>query len=135
MRTEIYQQFAIVASDSAQQLADQLNAKLYELRDKNPVVTFEGLIARISYDETTRIKDCIQDDYYERGVRLSCQDCPLFSPVLKRDGTEDKRIKWGDCPHKEFGRTYRDSSACDKLFQMINSGEVRLCLADSIEEK
>lgn len=47
MRSRSYQQYAIVAADSAQTLTEQLNAKLIELRDKNPTVTFEGLIARI----------------------------------------------------------------------------------------
>ena len=51
MRIQSYQQFAIVSGDSAQSLTEQLNAKLRELKDKDPVVTFEGLIARISYVE------------------------------------------------------------------------------------
>ena len=46
------QQFAIVAADSAQQLTDQLNEKLRELRDKSPTVTFDGMIARIQYTES-----------------------------------------------------------------------------------
>ena len=41
MRFESFQQFAIVAADSAQQLSEQLNEKLYELRTKRPQVTFE----------------------------------------------------------------------------------------------
>lgn len=49
MRRESFQQFAIVAADSAQQLTEQLNAKLFELRNRRPQVTFDGLIARISY--------------------------------------------------------------------------------------
>lgn len=130
MRSESFQQFAIVASDSAQVLTEKLNAKLYELRHKNPTVTFDGLIARISYTETTEECEDLTDEYRLKGVNLSCQDCPLFQPIKKADGTEDKRIKWGDCEHAHMGRTLRDKGACDKLFQMINSGEVRLCLAE-----
>lgn len=130
MRRESFQQFAIVASDSAQILTEKLNAKLYELRHKNPTVTFDGLIARISYTETTEGCEDLTDEYRLKGVNLSCQDCPLFQPIKKADGTEDKRIKWGDCIHAHMGRTSRDKGACDKLFQMINSGEVRLCLAE-----
>ena len=131
MKSESYQQFAIVASDSAQVLSEKLNAKLYELRHKQPTVTFDGMIARISYYETVETCEDLRDEYALKGVRLTCQDCPLFSPIRKADGTEDHRVKWGDCDHAHLGRTYRDAAACDRLFQMINSGEVRLCLREN----
>lgn len=130
MRRESYQQFAIVAADSAQELTDRLNAEMFRLKNKRPTVTFEGLIARISYTEYSEIIESLSDVYKGEGINLKCQDCPVFAPILKSDGTADARIKWGDCPYCEFGRTSRDSAACDKLFKMINSGEVRLCLAE-----
>ena len=113
MRNESYQQFAIVAADSAQQLTDQLNQKLYELRDKRPQVTFEGLIARISYSESVSIPEDLVDQYELAGVRLRCGACPFFEPRRKR--------------------TSRESGACNRLFEMLNSGEVRLCLTESEE--
>ena len=130
MRSESYQQYAIVAADSAQSLTDQLNAKLYELRKKHPVVTFEGLTARICYSESFDVCESWHDEWSERGVNLTCQDCPLFEPLRTMKGSEDRRAKWGDCIHGYHGRTTRTSRACDKLFQMIDSGEVRLCLAE-----
>ena len=133
MRNESYQQFAIVAADSAQQLTEQLNQKLYELRDKRPQVTFEGLIARISYSESVSIPESLVDQYELAGVKLSCGACPFFEPRQNRDGLKDKRAKWGACPCAPFGKTTKDSSACERLFEMINSGEVRLCLAESEE--
>jgi len=128
MKCTSYQQFAIVTADSAQTLTDQLNAKLIELADKSPTVTFEGMIARISYTVSRKTLETLGDEYEERGVRLSCQDCPLYEPILKADGTIDQRIKWGNCPEALYGRTCRDAAACEKLFQMMNSGEVKLCL-------
>ena len=133
MRQESYQQFAIVAADSAQTLTDQLNAKLRELADKNPTVTFEGLIARIRYEERRTVPEDLGEEYELQGVRLTCQDCPFFEPILKADGTVDGRMKWGDCPHTESGRVFRDSRACTRLYQMLSSGEVRLCLSSVIE--
>ena len=130
MKRESYQQFAIVQGDSAQQLTDRLNAKLYELRKKRPAVTFEGLIARISYEEETVTPEDLTDEYRLKGVSLTCQDCPFFSPMLNRNGTPNRTAKRGDCPFAEYGMTRRDSSACDRLFQMINNGEVKLCLAE-----
>ena len=132
MVRESYLQFAIVTGDSAQLLTEQLNEKLRELSDKNPSVTFEGMIARISYTETITVCEDLRDEYEQEGIKITCQDCPFFKPITKADGSEDKRVKWGDCPHSQYsyGRTSRDSRACNKLFQMINSGEVRLCLGE-----
>lgn len=134
MKRESFQQFAIVAADSAQELTERLNAELFKLRDKRPQVTFEGMIARISYTEEIQIAETVSDDFEERGISLTCLDCPFFVPAMKSDGTPDGRAKWGGCPHSEMKRTERNRRACDKLFQMINSGEVRLCLPES-EEK
>ena len=129
MKRVSYQQFAIVAGDTAQSLTEQLNEKLIQLKDKNPKVTFEGLIARISYEESFDAPESLADEYEAQGVRLSCQDCPIFEPILKSDGSEDQRIKWGNCEYSNLGRTYRNSCACSRLFEMINNGEVTLCLA------
>lgn len=122
-----YQKFAIVQGDSAQSLTDQLNEQLYRLRDKHPVVTFEGMIARICYDETDYDPNPIEE---ETKIEIFCQDCPYFQPLLKADGTIDKRSRLGDCPYTKYKRTYRNSKPCEKLINDINSGEVKLCLAD-----
>ena len=122
-----YQKFAIVQADSAQSLTDQLNEQLYRLRDKHPVVTFEGMIARICYDETDYDPNPIEE---EAKIEIFCQDCPYFQPLLKADGTIDKRSRLGDCPYTKYKRTYRNSKPCEKLINDINSGEVKLCLAD-----
>ena len=133
MRQESYQQFAIVTADTAQQLSEQLNEKLYELRAKRPQVTFEGLIARISYSESVAIPEDLADQYELAGVRLRCGACPFFEPRLNMDGSEDKRAKRGACPCAPYGMTSRTSMVCNRLFEMLNSGEVRLCLAESEE--
>ena len=133
MRRESYQQFAIVAADSAQSLTEQLNAKLFELKGKRPNVTFEGFIARIEYfEEYSKCEDLI-DEYAEQGVRLTCQDCPFFKPLLNKNGTVNRAAKRGDCPFAEYGFTHRDAPACERLFLMLNNGEVKICLAESEE--
>ena len=128
MKSVSYQQYAIVAADSAHTLTERLNAKLYELRNKRPTVTFEGLIARILYEETDTSPETLEEEYEAQGVKLTCSDCPFFVPAVNRDGTEDRRAKWGGCPFTETRRACKDSIACDKLFQMLNDGEVRLCI-------
>jgi len=131
MISKSYQQYAIVAADSAQTLTEMLNAKLVELADKNPTVTFEGMIARIKYEERKNIPECLAEEYEAQGVRLTCEDCPMFVPTHKADGTIDQRAKWGGCPYNEHKRTSKCSRACDKLFEMLNSGEVQICLRDT----
>lgn len=128
MISRSYQQYAIVAADSAQQLTDQLNAKLIELRDKNPTVTFEGMIARIQYTESERIPETLAEEYELQGVELTCEDCPYFCPATKADGTIDRRAKWGGCHLSEYGSTDKRSRACEKLFEKLNKGEVKLCV-------
>ena len=130
MKRESFTQYSIVAADTAQRLSEQLNAEVYRLRHKQPTVTFEGLMARIAYTETDEEPEDVRDEYHLKGVQLTCQDCPFFEPIRKADGTEDRRVKIGDCSYKPLGRTFRDSMACDILFQKINNGEVRLCLAE-----
>lgn len=134
MRRESYQQYAIVKSDSARTFTDQLNAELRRLAEKKPVVTFtdaDPYLARISYIETEIIPESIRDEYRLEGVDFCCEDCPMFKPIMKTDGTEDRRVKYGGCRYAEFGRTYRTSAACEHLFRMMRSGEVKLCLAES----
>lgn len=124
-----YQKFAIVCGDSAQSLTDQLNEQLYKLRDKHPVVTFEGMIARICYEETDLDPEPVEEENKVQ-IKFTCQDCPYFIPVLKADGSLDQRSRKGSCPFTKYKVTTRDHEVCEKLLNNINDGEVKLCLAD-----
>ena len=130
MRYCTFKQYAIVAGDTTQELAEKLNAKLYELRNKSPDVTFDGLTARIAYQESEEEPETIAEEYQLRGVRLTCYDCPYFVPTLNLDGSENRRAKKGGCPFKEHRLTYKDKAACDRLFEMLNDGRISLCIAD-----
>ena len=129
MKVKSYEQFAIVAADSAQTLTEELNRKMIELADKKPKVAFEGLIARISYTVTEEFPESLVEEYEVQGVRLTCQDCPFFEQKINRDGSVDRRAKWGDCRaiNNDDILTYRDSPACEILFKKLNDGEVVLC--------
>lgn len=127
MKAQSIQQFAIVQSDSAPAFEEELNARMRDLSSKCPKVKFDGLTAYISYSETIRIPESLSDEYEEQGACFHCEDCPEFQTILKADGTEDKRLKYGECQYKEFGRTYKDSPACDMLYKLIQSGRIGLC--------
>ena len=133
MKTSVYEQFAIVKEDSAALFTAKLNEQIYALREYSPVVTFsdaDPLCAYIKYVASVSVPESLSEEYEEQGTRFLCAQCPFFKPVTKDDGSEDKRCKWGGCDHAEFGRTYKTSRACDKLYELIKEGDVKLCFLD-----
>lgn len=130
MYCKSFPQYSIVTGDSAGTFSEKLNAELRRLASKTPAVTFsecDPFLARISYSEV----------YFEEhetstapDLDLRCYDCPYFEPIIKADGTEDRRVKYGACRFAEFGRTYKTTRACDTLYKMFKNGEVRLCLSE-----
>ena len=130
MRVVTFQQFAIVQGNTAEQLTNRLNEKLYELREKDPSVTFEGLTARVSYYVTETEEDTPEAVSRRTGLNLKCKDCPFFEPLRKKDGTPDRRTTFGLCRFAAEGQTIASSKACTRLFDMINEREVKLCLTE-----
>ena len=126
MRRDSYQQFIIVADENPEALTEKLNEKLRELKEKRPQVTFEGMIARICYTEEVRVCESLEDEYALKGVSLTCQDCPFFEPLLNKNGSVNRTAKRGDCQFAEYGTTSRDRLACERLFKMLNRGEIKL---------
>lgn len=133
MKSQSIKQFAIVRSDSASDFEEQLNARMRELYDVNPevIITDNGtyLTAQISYKTTIEFEHK-EKDPAETGIRFTCQECPCFEPILKADGTEDNRVKYGGCKYAEYRRTYKDTYACPLLYKMITNGGVRLCFSE-----
>lgn len=127
MKAQSIQQFAIVQSDSAPAFEGELNARIRELSDRNPKVKFDGLTTYISYNETVRLPESLADMYELNGACFHCEDCPEFQAILKEDGTEDKRLKYGECQYAEMGRTRKDRVACDMLYKLIRDGRIGLC--------
>ena len=128
MRATSIPQFAIVKTDSATSFEESLNAKLRELHPKNPVVQFsetDPFLARISYTEQQQLPESNAE---KLAYSFRCEDCPMFSPMVRADGTEDQRYKYGECEYSEYGRTYKNSQCCDVLVKMIKDGRIGLCL-------
>lgn len=129
MKHSTYEQFAIVAADSAALFTQKLNEEIYRLRDYNPTVTFSESIpfyAHIKYIVNTNEPETISEASEAEGVSFVCMQCPYFHPVMKADETVDKRVKYGDCEFAELGRTYKTAPACDKLYKLIQDGDVKL---------
>ena len=136
MKCSSYDQYAIVSADTAALFQEQLNAEIFRLRDNNPVVrNFEPtptipFYAQIKYRVNEQTPETISEASEIEGVSFVCFQCPYFKPVLKEDGTPDKRVKYGDCPHAELGRVLKMQRACDKLYEVIKEGDVRLCFME-----
>ncbi len=135
MKRSSYEQFAIVHSDSASLFNEQLNAEIYRLKYNHPVVHFSESIpfyAQIKYTVTESVPESISEEYELQGVHFTCAQCPYFEPDKNADGTVDRRYKKGNCNHpdNEYGRTFKDSPACDRLHELINEGSVKVCFTD-----
>lgn len=133
MKRSCYEQFAIVYSDSAPSFNKQLNEEILRLRDNDPVVKFSESIpfyAQIKYTVNTETPETIAEASAVEGVRFVCAQCPYFKAPLKDDGTEDRRCKYGDCKHTELGRTFKNTPACDKLYELISEGGIKICFMD-----
>ena len=133
MKRSSYEQFAIVHADSASLFNQQLNEEIRRLKDNSPVVHFSESIpfyAQIKYRVNENTPETISEASEVEGVHFVCAQCPYFQPILKADETEDKRCKFGDCPHAELGRVLKKAPACDKLYELINEGSVKLCFIE-----
>ena len=133
MKHSVYQQFATIQEDSASLFDARLNEKVLELRDKNPKVTFSEHIpfyAHITYTVDKDAPETIAEASAVEGVSFVCFQCPYFKPALREDGEVDKRVKWGGCEHTELGRTLKTQPACERLYELIKEGDVKLCFMD-----
>lgn len=133
MRNRSVKQFAIVQGDSAQSFTKALNEKLIELEGRDVSIDFyeNFLGARIYWNEKIgEAPDCIEEEYEMIGAGFKCRQCPMYQVPLKADGSEDGRTKFGKCILKGYARVCGTQRACEKLYDMIQSEEVQLCLAD-----
>ena len=130
MRSSSYDQFAIVQADSATLFEQELNEAIRRLKDYNPMVKFSESIpfyAYVKYRVNENIPETISEASEIEGVRFVCAQCPYFKPVLREDGEVDKRVKYGDCEYAELGRVLRKAPACDRCYEAIKEGSVKLC--------
>lgn len=126
-------QFAIVTGDSAHDFSDALNKKLLELEGKDITIDFyeNFLGARIYWTEQIGEEpENIQEEYELVGAGFKCRQCPMFLETLKADGTHDARAKYGRCIDRNYAKVAADKCACEQLYQMIQEGDIVLCLAE-----
>lgn len=133
MKRSSYEQFAIVHADSASLFQKQLNAEIYRLRNNDTVVKFSESIpfyAQIKYTVNEDTPETIAEASVMEGVRFVCAQCPIFKAPTKDDGTEDRRCKYGDCEFADLGRTFKNAPACDRLYDLIKEGGIKICFME-----
>lgn len=133
MKNCMYEQYATVKEDTATLFTARLNEQLRSLKHNHPSVTFseaDPLCAYIKYFVDEQAPETVAEASEMEGVRFTCAQCPEFKPMLKDDGTADKRCKYGDCAYVEMGRTYKTSAACDRLYELIKEGQVKICFTE-----
>lgn len=122
-----YTQYEIVCEKDPQRFQEKLNDAMRSLKEKSPEATIDenggNLLATIKYIEQVEIE---AEALAEEGAKFKCEDCPMFEPEMKRDGTRDMRKKYGGCPHAEMHRTWKDAPACKQLYRMIKNGDIGL---------
>lgn len=133
MKCSSYDQFAIVQADTASLFNEQLNAEIFRLKDFNPSVKIYESIpfyAHVKYRVNEQTPETIAEASEIEGVSFVCFQCPYFQAELKEDGTPDKRVKYGGCPHVDLGRVLKNQRACDRLYELIKEGSVKLCFTE-----
>lgn len=135
MRTYRKKRFAFINADNASAFEVLLNEKLDELADCDPQVEFghhSDLFARITYMQQVPLED---EPPSETGIKFKCGDCPLFEHIKNRDGSPDRRRKYGYCGFGPATYCYKSSDACDHLYRLIADGRIVLTLVSDEEEE
>lgn len=130
MKCLSFEQYAIVKEDSASLFTDRLNEKIFQFRENEPSVRFsesDPLCAYIHYTVKEETPETVAEASAVEGVNFVCAQCPYFEPILKDDETEDKRRRFGGCQFAELERTSKTAPACERLYELIKEGGVKLC--------
>ena len=125
-------QFETVHEKDPMILTAKVNESVMEHRNEKPAVTWEdGTTARISFLKLVRLFEEEKEPY----AVFTCGECPIYKPQQKRNGEVDARSKHGGCIFAQYGRTGRDTKACEKLYEMLKNGMIRLCLSEEATEE
>lgn len=136
MKEKTYQQIRVISNNDPAEFQRLFNEAQTELASKNPKVQFNmtmGHCAYITYTETQKIPETMEDEFSLVGVELRCRNCPKFEWPLRKDGEIYKSKKRGTCPVAMYGFTNRDSHACEYLYKGLASGKLQMIDDDCLE--
>lgn len=116
---------AVIEAQNAVQFENMINDKLDELSTYNPALTIEhGRFYRayIQYVVETTLPETIAERFELCGFYFKCRDCSQFERARNRDGSIDRRAKYGYCLYKER-RAHEDMTACERFhIELLKAG-------------
>ena len=118
-----FPKFSILENKNPEEMSQKLNELMEEIacKDADVKTGFDASIghyAHVRWEEEIIIPEDIRDEYKLKGIEYVCGECPFF--VLQKD----RRIKHSVCNKGE--KVWYDHSACLKLYEMIERGEIEL---------
>lgn len=136
MKDKTYQQIRVISNNDPIEFQRLFNEAQTELAAKNPKVQFNmnmGHCAYITYTETTRIPETMEDEFNLVGIELHCRNCPNFEWPRRKDGGIHMSKKQGTCPVAAYGFTSRDALACEYLYKGLASGRLQAIDDEQLE--
>ena len=108
--------YRIIYDRTASGFEKKLNDTIEDLEDYKPEVKISesrpsGFLAYLTYDETHKIPENLEDELEIRGLQIKCSDCPYMQR------SSDHRRKSFPCVYATYGKTFNDSPACNKFYE------------------
>lgn len=112
MREEKKKRFRCIEA----QTAAEFESEIQQIYDEHPdaEVIFHQTAPRLAYvkwTEKVRVIETLEDEFHERGVRLSCCDCPFY------ERPTDMRRRWTRCLKSNLP-VHEDDAACEICYQL-----------------
>ena len=116
---------AVIEAQNAVQFENLINDKLDELASYRPSLSIEHgkfFRAYIQYTIETVLPETVTERFELCGLHFNCRDCSQFEPARNRDGSIDKRAKYGYCKYRD-GRAHGDMTACERFhIEILRAG-------------
>ena len=117
-------QIAVITAERGSDFEREVNERLEQVAGCEPDIIFkmdtDCHIAYITWEETVEALETAADRYNAMGIKLKCGQCPY------RERPKDKRVRYTSCTLGDRqGIAYGDP-ACDRLYEMLEKGEVQL---------
>lgn len=119
MRTQSYDQYVAVTGLTFEEAVDKLNCTIREhAKGYIESTMIDACNYLVHFKEYVNIPETIEDEMEISGKQIYCVDCPHYRPILKDDGTPDKRTKFAMCARWGH-KIYQDGTADDKCYRIL----------------
>lgn len=116
---------AIIEATTGTEFEYLINDKMDELADNEPQLRIEpGKFYRayITYIVRTQLAETIAERFELCGLHFYCRDCSQFERAKNRDGSIDKRAKYGYCRYRD-SRALENMPACERFhIEILKAG-------------